>query len=455
MPVRAAIADLFRLTGPLSPKRYAAWGFSLAFFKYATDVAAAYFITGEFWHPLQYLAPSIQSRFPGASGGAQPDAVWLPFALVIWSLPFVWIGLALTFRRVVDAGQSAWLSLLYFVPIVNYAFMILLCVLPTAPRAPIVAGSPAVRDGRFFVHALRGFAVATAIALGSTLLSVYLLGAYGGALFFGTPVLIGVVLGFVFNRPTERSLGATLGLVSISIVMSGAALLFFAIEGLLCILMAAPLALGGAILGGVVGRAIARISAVPPYRVAAVLLAVPSLSGIEARLRPPLARHEVVSSIEIDAPPEKVWPHVIGFSELPPPTETIFRSGIAYPVRARIEGSGVGAVRYCEFSTGPFVEPITRFEPPSRLSFDVREHPLPMRELSPYAIHPPHLDGYFRSVAGEFRLVRLEGARTRVEGSTWYELDLAPATYWNPLAAWLIHAIHLRVLAHIRALATS
>jgi uncharacterized membrane protein YhaH (DUF805 family) len=455
MPIRAAVADLFRLTGPVSAKRYAAWGFSLVVLKYAIDAAVTYVVTGQLWNPLRYLVPSIESRFPGTTDEVASGALWLPMALVLWSLPFVWIGLTLTYRRVVDAGKSAWWSLLYFVPLANYVLMLSLCAMPTAPRAPVAAGVPEPSDRRFVAQAVRGFAVAVAIAVGSTLLSVFIFKAYGAALFFGTPVIIGVVLGFVINRPTVRSLGATLGIVSVSIVMSGAALLLFAVEGALCILMAAPLALGGAILGGVVGRSIAQISGVPPYRVAALLLAVPSFSGIEAKWHPHPVRREVVSSIEIDAPPEKVWPHVIGFSELPPPTEAIFRAGIAHPIRARIEGSGVGAVRRCEFSTGPFIEPITRFEPPSRLSFDVREHPLPMKELSPYAIHPPHLDGYFRSVAGEFRLVRLEGERTRVEGSTWYALDLAPASYWTPLAEWLIHTIHLRVLTHIRALAVA
>ena len=65
----------------------------------------------------------------------------------------------------------------------------------------------------------------------------------------------------------------------------------------------------------------------------------------------------------IAAPPDVVWRHVIAFSEITPPTEWIFRTGIAYPMRARLVGEGVGAIRHCEFSTGAFVEPITAWEP--------------------------------------------------------------------------------------------
>ena len=66
----------------------------------------------------------------------------------------------------------------------------------------------------------------------------------------------------------------------------------------------------------------------------------------------------IVKIIKINAPPEAVWKQVVAFSEIPPPTELLFRAGIAYPVRAEITGHGPGAVRHCVFSTGPFVEPI-------------------------------------------------------------------------------------------------
>jgi hypothetical protein len=157
--------------------------------------------------------------------------------------------------------------------------------------------------------------------------------------------------------------------------------------------------------------------------------------------------------VEVDAPPEVVWHNVVSFSTLPPPQEWIFRAGVACPMRATIAGEGVGAVRHCDFTTGPFVEPITRWEPPRRLSFDVTESPRPMDEWSPWgSIDAPHLHGYFRSVRGEFRLTDLGGGRTRLEGSTWYALELAPRPYWSLWADALVHSIHLRVLQHVKNL---
>jgi hypothetical protein len=122
-------------------------------------------------------------------------------------------------------------------------------------------------------------------------------------------------------------------------------------------------------------------------------------------------------------------------------------------MRARIDGEGVGAVRNCEFSTGPFVEPITTWDPPSRLAFDVRSQPPSMTELSPYRnVKAAHLEGYMVSKRGEFRLIPLPGNRTRLEGSTWYTLAIFPEMYWTPWGEALLHSIHGRVLAHIKQL---
>jgi hypothetical protein len=166
--------------------------------------------------------------------------------------------------------------------------------------------------------------------------------------------------------------------------------------------------------------------------------------------RPATPLREVRSSVVIAASPDVVWRNVIAFPPLPEPSELVFRAGIAYPMRGEIRGEGVGAVRYCVFSTGAFVEPITRWEPGRRLSFDVSEQPRPLQEWSPYAnIAPPHLDGYFRSRRGEFRLVALPDGRTRLEGSTWYEMRLEPAAYWVLFGDAFIERIHRRVLDHI------
>jgi hypothetical protein len=200
------------------------------------------------------------------------------------------------------------------------------------------------------------------------------------------------------------------------------------------------------------GKAIADATA-RPRQWMTVIVVLPLVSLVESRLHHS-PEFVVTTAVEINAPPEVVWRHVIDFPELPPPAEWYFRLGIACPQRAKIFGTGVGAVRHCEFTTGTFVEPITSWEPGRRLAFNVTSQPAPMFELTPYRhVHPPHLHGYLRSNRGEFLLIELPNGHTRLEGRTWYEFDMFPQAYWTLWSDTLIHRIHVRVLKHVKHLA--
>lgn len=426
-------------------KQYVLSGVALAALKYAGDVLLVWRATGRIWQPLDYLSPVSTLM---ATKLSMAPAELLP-VLALWSLPFLWIGVSMSMRRAIDAGRSAWLALLFFVPAVSYLFIAAMSVLPSrAPRAV------AVETPRPYEHrlptALMAIAAGVTIGVGMLALSVYGLQSYGVSLFLGTPFVIGALTAFLFNRRYPASGRETQQVVLMTLACVGGVALVTAAEGALCLLMAAPLAIGIGAMGASLGRRVALHDArtLAPALLAVVVL--PATATLDAG-RPATGLREVRSAIEIDAPPDAVWRHVIAFPPLPEPSELVFRVGIAYPQRAELLGEGVGAVRRCVFSTGAFVEPITRWEPGRRLSFDVREQPKPMQEWSPYAdLAPPHLDGYFRSRRGEFRLVALAGGRTRLEGSTWYEMRLQPAAYWVLFGDAIIARIHGRVLRHIR-----
>ena len=148
--------------------------------------------------------------------------------------------------------------------------------------------------------------------------------------------------------------------------------------------------------------------------------------------------------------PREVWKNVVTFPQLKKPEELLFRAGIAYPINAKIDGHGVGAVRYCNFTTGSFVEPITVWNEPELLAFSVKEQPAPMRELSFWDIDAPHLHDYFVSKKGQFRLIPLLNGKTKLEGTTWYYHDIKPSFYWQYWSEYIVHKIHLRVLKHIK-----
>lgn len=290
----------------------------------------------------------------------------------------------------------------------------------------------------------------TAIVAGLlTLWGIYGIGEYGIALFILTPLFIGaapVILYGYKKQLTEKEAWQT-GLLTLGIFTAG--LLVFAMEGLICIAMAAPLVIPLSLVGSLIGFALIKNS--PNRSVISILILlslIPLTAFVEKEANSEIS--PVVTSVIIDADQHTVWNNVIAFPELDAPDEFIFKAGIAYPTNATIEGSGVGAIRYCNFSTGSFVEPITVWEEPKVLEFDVREQPKPMKEVSFWDINAPHLNDYFVSQRGRFQLVELENGKTKLVGTTWYTNRIKPKFYWRLWSNLIIHKIHERVLQHIK-----
>jgi len=378
------------------------------------------------------------------------------------ALPFIWLGLAMTVKRLRDAGEPTWPAALFFAPVVNLLFFLVLSIKSSASGASPEEGTP--WPGPRFLDdwipetragsAVVGIAATALFGLGFTLLGTQVVSTYGWGLFVGLPFCLGLFAVLLHSYHEPRGYPECLTMALLPVLTLAAVLLLVAAEGVICILMAAPLALGLALLGGSLGFVIqaahwGRRNATVMLSMAVLL--TPGFYGLEHFTRPQAGVFEVKSAIEINAQPEKVWEKVVAFTEIPPPKEALFRAGIAYPIRAEITGHGVGAVRHCVFSTGPFIEPIVVWDQPRLLRFSVTENPAPMNELTPYGhIEPHHLHGYFISRRGQFLLTELPGGRTRLEGTTWYSHSMWPETYWHWWSDYVIHCIHMRVLEHIR-----
>jgi len=432
---------------PVDRRTYLRHGAGLMLVKYAVDATAVWVLAGRVWAPLDYANPvwSLRERL------LQDGPGWLAPALVVWSLPFVWIGVSMTLRRAVDAGRSPWLSLLFFVPFVNYAVMLWLAALPSRPRPAGSLGAAQAIDSRL-TAGLLGVAAALAITIPTVMIGVYLRRIYSAGLFLGTPFTIGYISAYVFNARSEQSMRHTMQVACLGVLLVGAAMLLFALEGAVCLAMAFPIAALLALPGAFLGRAVAVRSVVAPPRAGLAALLAPLIVLASPEQRAPL--HEVVTVVDIDASPAVVWRDVVAFPTLAPPREWLFRAGLAAPIGARIEGTGVGAIRYCDFTTGTFVEPVTVWEENQRLEFDIAAQAPPLREWSPYReVNPPHLDGYFRATHGVFRLIPLPGGRTRLEGRTRFVVEMFPQSYWTVIAGYIVGTIHARVLRHIKALA--
>jgi len=272
-------------------------------------------------------------------------------------------------------------------------------------------------------------------------------GFYGWTLFAMVPMLVGAVaVGIV--KPDSQSEAAGLG--STAAFVSTLVFLLAGLEGIMCVAMALPITVPFGALGGWLTYRLC-IAKREAHGLALIVLLPLGTFAFDRTAKPVI--YNVETQVTVAASPEVVWKNVVTFPALAEPTEWVFKTGLSYPQRARIEGSGVGAVRYCEFSTGPFVEPIEVWDEPRLLRFSVTQNPAPLREWSPYGeLDLPHLHGYMVSKQGEFRLERLSDGTTLLRGTTWYQHGLWPSEYWRWWSDAIIHRIHLRVLKHVKEL---
>ncbi len=283
-----------------------------------------------------------------------------------------------------------------------------------------------------------------------TIIGIYGIGQYGLALFILTPLFVGISSTAIYgyNHQITRTTAFTISVVTISLMTL--ALLIFAIEGIICIVMATPIALLLVWLGSIIGHLIiSKKSFTVSTTLIAFTIIIPLTSFVENKTERNTV-FSVTTAVKINANRETVWKNVVEFPELNPPSEFLFKAGVAYPINATIDGNGVGAIRYCNFTTGSFIEPITRWDEPVLLSFNVQQSPQPMKELSFWDIDAPHLHDYFVSKKGQFELIKISDNETLLKGTTWYSNKIKPNFYWNIWSDYIVHEIHNRVLGHIK-----
>ena len=451
----------FGFSLPVNRKEYLLSGLGLMLLRILGDTAIWFFMVGEealeHWNVLLYLAPTLytKSSILTEMAGSTELASTMTALMTVWALPFLWIGVNMTIRRSKNAGLSPWLGLLFFLPIVNLLVIAVFCVKTTQdPTALDVQPADALNQSTASLLKISLTAVVISGVFGTiaTAAAVFVLGEYGSVLFIAVPFVMGAIAGWLVNRDAYRGVPTGISAALLSGALCFGMLIMFAMEGIICLFMLAPLAVFLLILGACVGSMLA-IQSSGAKPMGAMVLALPLIGITEFSIPTPLPVYDMVSEIHIDATPEEVWPNVVGFSELPPPTDWLLKTGIACPIKARIEGEGVGAIRYCEFTTGPFVEPITEWNPPTRLAFDVAEQPEPMAEWSPYeVVYSPHLHDTMMSRRGAFDLIEQPDGSTLLRGTTWYTLDIHPAPYWTLWSDMVVHRIHMRVLNHVKQL---
>ena len=201
-------------------------------------------------------------------------------------------------------------------------------------------------------------------------------------------------------------------------------------EGSICIVMALPLMLPLASIGGIVGASQAgRLSAALP-----VVALLPWVMMPLERGRPAVKRFvTTTTSITIAAPPATVWPLVVSVDSITPREQrrALFSTiGFPKPIAATLDRPGVGGVRTAAFERGiVFRETIIAWEPERRIRFTIFPDAIPATTLDPHvAIGGP----YFDVLTGTYELHPLGDGGTQLVLTSEHRVSTA----FNPYAVW-------------------
>ena len=454
--MKLAVADFWRSSGTTDRGTYALVGFVGFALKHNLDRLVATLVFHRPWGLFNYWVPLQDVRRITDLHSA--DARFLEGMLAL-ALPFIWVGVIFTLKRLRGAQLPTWLLFLFFVPFLNLLFFLVLCIAPGKGVSPTERSERDWWFWRFLPQSAVGSAAASVlitvpVGYGLFWVGVEVLKVYGWGVFVAIPFTMGFGAALIYGLRQPRGIWGQAGVALLSLALLGLLLLGVAMEGAVCLMMAVPIAAPLAMFGGgcahLVQKRRWRRGATPVFT-GMLLVLTPGVQTIEHFMARPAETFVVRSSIDIQASPEEVWRQVVAFAQIPPPTEWLFRAGIAYPIRAEMFGSGPGAERHCVFSTGAFVEPIQIWDEPHLLKFSVTSNPAPMEEWTPFGhIDTPHLHSFLISDGGQFLLTPLPNGGTRLEGTTWYQHGLWPAAYWQLWSDQIIHQIHMRVLRHIK-----
>ena len=212
-------------------------------------------------------------------------------------------------------------------------------------------------------------------------------------------------------------------------------------EGVICLFLASPLVILFHVLGVYLGSLVVRKS----NRKLNSSIMPGLLTILMFDMLSPHAFHNSESdSMLIHARPEVVWQYIAAYPENREPANYwLWKLGLPAPVQSTVSSVKVGADRQCRFTGGVFAEErLTEVDPGNRLTFDV------VKQLD----HPEAV-GHFKLERGQFVLQDNGDGTTTLTGTSWYELRVYPAWYYDFWVQDIMRKVHLRVMGHIKRLA--
>lgn len=218
--------------------------------------------------------------------------------------------------------------------------------------------------------------------------------------------------------------------------------IIFELEAIFCVVVAFPILLIMAILGGTLGAVLMRgLGARRTYFYCPAFIFLPYAVGpLEQLLQLPHRQITITDSIEIQASPEVIWKEIASVPEIQDHeirNSWIYLLGFPKPKAATLDYERVGGKRVATFEREvSFFEVIDTWNPPETLSFSIEADP----EFIPANAFDEHIivGGRFYDVLhGSYSIERLSSDSCRLHLTSTHRLG----SNFNSYAGWWSNVI--------------
>jgi uncharacterized protein YndB with AHSA1/START domain len=297
---------------------------------------------------------------------------------------------------------------------------------------------------KIFSSKNNGFVFSNAFGMAAICISKLLIKDFNGTLIFSefviVPFLMGIISAWFWRNVNfgSRQLSAWSCYNTVFAIFLSALILK---EGVICLVIVAPLLMCFIILGAFTGRRMfKKNNQTLNASVFVMLFGIFVFDSLSVHYY----ENKVADTIVINAPPTEVWKYVVAYKRIETPSKYwLFRIGMPSPVQSTADGYYLGAKRKCIFSNGyVFDEKIVTYEENKNLTFDITNQP-----------RDPEIMGHIDILRGQFLLKDNHDGTTTLTGNSWYRLYVFPVWYYDIWAESVTRNVHLRVMEHIKQLA--
>lgn len=266
---------------------------------------------------------------------------------------------------------------------------------------------------------------------------------------FIMPAVIGILT--VYLSPYERTRSWIYRLLApwTPVILFFMITLLTGQEGWACWMMIMPLFLVIASIGGIIGAYLKYRKTQNKLQVSGLVLLPLFFAPLESLIEKVPGTYTAYTSIDIQAPADKIWDEVTRVREIPQEQDNGYLTrwlGFPRPVKAELNYEGVGAYRQAIFTKGlVFHETVTEYQDNKKMVFNIKAYPheIPSATMDEHVV----IGGeYFDVLNGTYELEPLEGGMHRLHLYSRFKMKTTFNFYAGWWATWIMKDIQNNIL---------